>query len=69
MLHKAMSAGLRHSYAVNSLRSGDDIKTLQENLGYHTASFTLERYAHVTESMKRESAEHMEEFIKSIPEL
>jgi integrase len=59
---------LRHSYAVNSIRSGDDIKTIQENLGHHTAAFTLDMYGHVTESMKRESAERMEAFIKGIPD-
>lgn len=36
---------LRHSYAVAALRSGDDIKTVQENLGHHTAAFTLDTYA------------------------
>ena len=33
---------MRHSYAVASLRSGDDIKTVQENLGHATAAFTLD---------------------------
>ena len=55
---------LRHSYAVASLRSGDDIKTLQENLGHHSAAFTLDVYGHVTDDMKKESAERMEEYIK-----
>ena len=36
---------LRHSYAVASLRSGDDIKTVQGNLGHATAAFTLDVYA------------------------
>ena len=57
---------LRHSYAVASLRNGDDIKTLQSNLGNATAAFTLDVYGHVTEQMQRESAERMENFIKSI---
>ena len=57
---------LRHSYAVASLRNGDDIKTLQSNLGHATAAFTLDVYGHVTEQMQRESAERMENFIKSI---
>ena len=42
---------LRHSYAVASIRSGDDIKTVQENLGHATAAFTLDVYGHVTEQM------------------
>lgn len=54
---------LRHTYAVNSLKAGDDIKTVQENLGHATASFTLSTYAHATPGMKRESANRMEQFI------
>lgn len=57
---------LRHSYAVASLRAGDDIKTVQENLGHHTAAFTLGVYGHITEEMKRESANRMDAFIKSV---
>lgn len=57
---------LRHAYAVNSLRAGDDIKTVQENLGHATASFTLATYAHATPGMKRESAKRMTEFIRSV---
>lgn len=57
---------LRHSYAVASIRSGDDIKTVQENLGHATAAFTLDVYGHVTEKMKAESAARMEMFIRSV---
>lgn len=57
---------LRHSYAVASIRSGDDIKTVQENLGHATAAFTLDVYGHVTERMKKESADRMEQFIKTV---
>lgn len=57
---------LRHSYAVASLRSGDDAKTVQENLGHATAAFTLDVYGHVTEQMKTESANRMEAFIRSV---
>lgn len=57
---------LRHSYAVASIRSGDDIKTVQEDLGHATAAFTLDVYGHVTEKMKQESANRMEAFIKSV---
>lgn len=54
---------LRHTYAVNALRAGDDVKTVQSNLGHATAAFTLDRYAHFTEGMARDSAERMENFI------
>ena len=57
---------LRHSYAVAALQSGDDIKTVQENLGHHTAAFTLDVYGHVTEQMKQDSANRMEQYIKRI---
>lgn len=57
---------LRHSYAVASIKSGDDIKTVQEHLGHATASFTLDVYGHVTEQMQQESAARMEKFIKSV---
>ena len=57
---------LRHSYAVVSLKTGDDVKTVQENLGHATSSFTLDTYGHVTEQMKKDSANRMENFIKSV---
>ena len=57
---------LRHSYAVASLKSGDDAKTVQENLGHATAAFTLDVYGHVTEQMKTESANRMQAFIQSV---
>lgn len=57
---------LRHSYAVAAIRSGDDIKTVQENLGHATAAFTLDVYGHVTDKMKQESANRMERFIQSV---
>ena len=63
---KARFHDLRHSFAVASLRSGDDVKTVQENLGHATAAFTLDTYGHVTEQMKTESANRMQAFIQSV---
>ena len=57
---------LRHSYAVAAIRSGDDIKTVQSNLGHATAAFTLDVYGHVTDRMKQESAARMEAFIQMV---
>lgn len=54
---------LRHSYAVAALECGDDIKTVQGNLGHATASFTLDVYGHVSQKMRQQSAERMEGFI------
>lgn len=57
---------LRHTYAVNAIRAGDDIKTIQGNLGHTTAAFTLDKYGHFTERMKQDSANRMENFIKGV---
>lgn len=57
---------LRHTYAVTALQSGDDIKTVQENLGHATASFTLDVYGHVTEQMKQASAQRMQQTIERL---
>lgn len=57
---------LRHSYAVAAIRAGDDIKTVQGNLGHATAAFTLDVYGHVTDQMKRESDDCMERFIRTV---
>lgn len=57
---------LRHTYAVASIKSGDDIKTLQSNLGHSTAAFTLDVYGHITEQMRCDSADRMERFIQSV---
>lgn len=57
---------LRHSYAVASIRAGDDLKTVQENLGHATASFTMNTYCHVTDQMRKDSAARMEQYIMSV---
>ena len=48
---------LRHTYAVNCIRAGDDIKTVQSNLGHATAAFTLDVYGHFTDDMRSVSAQ------------
>lgn len=65
-LPKVRLHDLRHTYATTSLRAGDDIKTVQTNLGHHSAAFTLNVYGHVTEEMKQASADRMDMFIKGI---
>ena len=37
---------LRHNYTAKALESGDDVSTVQENLGHSTSNFTLKVYAH-----------------------
>lgn len=57
---------LRHSFAVASLYAGDDIKTVQANLGHATAQFTLDVYGHVTQKMRQESANRMQQFYNQL---
>lgn len=57
---------LRHTYAVTALQEGDDVKTVQQNLGHATASFTLDVYGHVSEKMKQESANRMQRYFDKI---
>lgn len=57
---------LRHTYAVLSLQNGDDVKTVQGNLGHATAAFTLDVYGHVSEKMKEDSAARMQAYMENM---
>lgn len=57
---------LRHSFAVASLQNGDYIKTVQDNLGHHSAAFTLDVYGHVTDKTKQASAQRMEDYFSKL---
>ena len=56
---------LRHTFATLSLQNGDDVLTVKENLGHHSAAFTLNTYGHLTQAMRRDSAERMEKLIQT----
>ena len=45
---------LRHTYATKLIRQGIDIKTVSEQLGNSTVSFTLKTYVHTVDSEKAE---------------
>ena len=66
ILSVELGGKIGHSYAVAAIRSGDDIKTVQGNLGHATAAFTLDVYGHVTDQMKKASADRMESYIKDV---
>ena len=60
---------LRHAYASLALQGGDDIKTVQENLGHATPEFTMKVYAHANQTMKKNSAARMKDTINSLSHL
>lgn len=57
---------LRHTFATLSLQNGDDLKTVAESLGHSNIATTANIYAHVTEKMRKDSADRMESLIQSI---
>lgn len=57
---------MRHTYAVISIQNGDDIKTVQANVGHATAAFTLDVYGHVSQRMQKESANRMQNYINEL---
>lgn len=57
---------LRHTYATTALQIGDPVKTVSENLGHATVAFTLDIYGHVTDQMKRDSADRMQRLIDAL---
>lgn len=59
----------RHTFAVTSLRAGDDLKTVSGNLGHAGIAITADVYLQFTDEMKRDSAARMEEFAKRFSNL
>ena len=57
---------LRHSYVVTSIHAGDDPKAVSTNAGHYSVAFTLDRYGHFMDSMRKESSERMEQFRMSL---
>ena len=58
-LPKVRFHDLRHTFATLALQNGVDVKTVSSMLGHYSAGFTLDTYAHVTTSAKREAAKTM----------
>lgn len=54
---------LRHTFATIAIENGIDPKTLSEIIGHVSAETTLNFYTHVTDTMQRNAAEKIGEFI------
>ncbi len=54
---------LRHTYAMLSLQNGVGYKTIQQEMGHHTAAFTLDVYGHVSDEMRKAASESMQRYI------
>jgi integrase len=65
-LEKIRIHDLRHTFALISLQSGTDIKTLQNDLGHESISTTLDEYGHVNEEMKRDASNKRSQLMKGL---
>ncbi len=50
---------LRHTFATNAVENNFDTKSLSEILGHSTVRFTLDRYVHPSDKIKRENMEKL----------
>lgn len=57
---------LRHTFACLSLLAGVDPKTVSAGLGHATTGFTLDRYGHVTDTMRKKSVALREAFFDTL---
>jgi len=57
---------VRHTFATICLQEKVDIKTIQENLGHHSSSFTMDVYSSVTDKMKRDASDKVDTLIDSL---
>lgn len=60
---------LRHSCAILALQSGCSVKSVQSQLGHFSSSFTMDVYGAVSETMKKDTQDKMEQAIKLVSDL
>ena len=48
------------------LDAGEDVKSLQMNLGHSSAAFTLNQYAHVSQKMRMQNSKRMNDYFSNL---
>jgi len=54
---------LRHTFATSWVQSGSDLRTLSELLGHTNVAFTMQRYVHSDNAVKKKGMEQMESLL------
>ncbi len=57
---------LRHSCAILELQSGCSVKAVQEQLGHYSSAFTMDVYGAVSNTMKKDTQDRMEELFQQV---
>lgn len=65
-LHDVRFHDMRHTFAVLSLETGADMKTVSSMMGHATVAFTMDKYGHVSNTMRRANAEKMQRYIEGL---
>ena len=60
---------LRHTAATVAIASGSDVKSVQSLLGHATAAFTLNKYAHTSEKMMKDTAARVQNYYDDLEEM
>lgn len=60
---------LRHSCAIMALQAGCSVKAVQEQLGHYSSAFTMDVYAAVSDTMKKDTQDRMEQLFKQVSDL
>lgn len=60
---------LRHTCAIMSLQAGCSVKAVQEQLGHYSSAFTMDVYAAVSNAMRRDTQDRMEQVFKQVTDL
>lgn len=57
---------LRHSCAIMALQAGCSVKAVQEQLGHYSSAFTMDTYAAVSDAMRQDTQDRMEQLFQTV---